>query len=365
MSSKKSNNANNSNNNNGPKEANLAYFIQISETTVAHLPRLLARLYHARNVYVIHFDMKVDKTLVARLKRNMLKRNRKYESNVRFMPSELITYRGVSMLLNTINAMRQLLDLSSDWHYFINISGADYPMIPQVMLRQLLGRYIDDEWNFVTFAPTGTWDSNLRHRLENIYVDDALSFQSESGEVRQLDVINPIAESMRLRYTNAEAWMINSRSFCHYVINSGYARKLLLTFAYSVEASEHYFATLVWNHPIYNRTIINDAMRGVLWFFEGQSAGQHPFYVDEKKPDGKFKFETILLDIPTFFIRKFRNADSPLMDVVDKQWNNDTHLKRVREKLDWHVQVSTDEHKIKPTLSPTVMQQYSLRRRRR
>jgi len=45
------------------------------------------------------------------------------------------------MLLNTINAMRRLLDANADWHYFINISGADYPMIPAITLRQFLGKY--------------------------------------------------------------------------------------------------------------------------------------------------------------------------------------------------------------------------------
>ena len=68
-------------------EANIAFFIQISETTVAHLLRLMARLYHVKNSYIIHFDKKVDEALVSQVRTNMVKKNKKYETNVYFMPS--------------------------------------------------------------------------------------------------------------------------------------------------------------------------------------------------------------------------------------------------------------------------------------
>lgn len=332
----------------GPQEANLAYFIQISSTTVSHLPRLLARIYHARNCYIIHFDKKVDTTLTNRVRTNMFKKNPHYRNNVKYMPPELITYRGVSMLLNTINAMRELLDFKSDWHYFINISGADYPLVSQTMMRQMLGRHLEKPLNFLTYAPPEKWEENIAYRVDNIYVDAALTFQEEGGEVEQLEATNPLSRKMKLRYTNAEAWMINSRQLCDFVINSAYARKMLLTFAYSIEASEHYFATLIWNHRDLNRTIVNHAMREVIWEHEGQLAGQHPFFIDEKKRDGSYMFSQRMLTAPTFFIRKFKNADSPLMDILDGRWQNESHLKVVREKFDWHVQISLEEHATKP-----------------
>lgn len=339
----------------GPPEANLAYFIQVSDNTVAHLPRLLARIYHPRNVYAIHFDKKVDIKLTSRVKENMVKRNPSYKDNVMYMRPELITYRGVSMLLNTINAMRELLDFSADWHYFINLSGADYPLVSQKTVRQSLGKHIEKPLNFLTYAPEEKWEPNIGYRVDNIYVDEALSFQSEGGEVQQLDAYNPLARSMRLRYTNAEAWMMNSRQLCHFVIHSAYARKMLLTFAYSVEASEHYFATLIWNHRLFNRTIVNHAMREVVWEHEGQEAGQHPFFIDQKKSDGSFMFRYRMLTAPTFFIRKFKKADSPLMDILDGRWQNETHLKAVREKFDWHVLISMEEHAQKPPLPESIV----------
>lgn len=334
----------------GVAEANLAYFIQLSETTLAHLPRLLSRIYHPKNVYVIHFDKKVEPKVTKRIRTNLYKRNPQYKENVMYMSSELITYRGVSMLLNTINAMRELLRFNADWDYFINISGADYPLVSQNTIRQMLGRHLETPLNFMSYAPVEKWQENLGFRMDHIYIDEALSFQRDGGVVQQLPVLNPLARSMKLQYANAEAWMINSRELCQFVVTSGYARKMLLTFAYSVESSEHYFATLIWNHQAFNRTIVGHAMREVIWHHEGQHAGQHPFYVDDKNPDGSFKFKKRLATAPTFFIRKFKKAESPMMDFLDGRWENEAHLKGVREKLDWHIGMSMDEHALKPPL---------------
>lgn len=331
-------------------EANLAYFIQISQATLGHLPRLLARIHHTQNVYVIHFDRKIEAKVTQRIRTSMLKRHPEYKDNVMYMEPELITYRGVSMLLNTINAMRELLRFNADWDYFINISGADYPLVSQTTMRTMLGVHLRQPLNFLSFAPMETWEENLGYRMDHIYIDEALSFQHDEGTVQQLPVKNPLARSMQLQYANAEAWMINSRDFSQFVVTSGYARKMLLTFAYSVESSEHYFATLIWNHERFNRTIVGHAMREVIWHHEGQHAGQHPFYVDEKGANGAFTFRKAVGGAPTFFIRKFKKAESPLMDFLDGRWENEAHLKVVREKFDWHVGMSMDEHASKPPL---------------
>lgn len=331
-------------------EANIAFFIQISDATVAHLPRLLNRIYHANHTFLIHFDKKVDPMLTQRVQNNLFKRNAAYRDNVHFMRPELITYRGISMLLNTINAMRHLLKVDSKWHYFINISGADYPLVSQRTMRSMLGKHIKNPLNFVTFAPKSKWKENLGFRVDHIYVDEALSFQTEGGTVQQLPALNPIARKMKLTYVNAEAWMINSREFCKFVVTSGFARKLLVAFAYSVESSEHYFATLLWNHDYFNRTTVAHSMRHVVWDFEGRRAGQHPFYVDERDGNNNFVLRKAVESAPTFFIRKFKSADSPLMDVVDERWANEGHLRNVREKMEWHVGQSLREHAVKPRL---------------
>lgn len=331
-------------------EANIAYFIQIAESTADHLPRLLRRLHHPNNVYAVHFDMKMGADLIASVKTVLFAASPHFRENVHFMPSELITYRGVSMVLNTINAMKFLLEKNGSWHYFINLSGSDYPLVTPQLQRQLLGKHISHAFNFATFSGRNQWVDNVRYRMQHFYVDEALSFSNGPSQVVQSSQKNPLAGMMHFQYANSEAWMINSRAFCRFVVTDGYARKMLLTFAYSVEASEHYFASLLWNHPKFNRTIVPRAMRHVVWMHEGRHAGQHPFLIDERGGDGEFTFKSVVETSPNFFIRKFQQANSPLMDYIDRRMEDAERIRGVTTLYNWVTSVAIEDHKAKPPL---------------
>lgn len=332
-------------------EANVAYFIQIAGNTAAHLPRLMRRMHHPRNTYAIHFDKKMPLSVVRAAKEKLLRDNPTYARNVHFMKSELITYRGVSMVLNTIKAMKFLLDRNDDWDYMINISGSDYPLVTPLVQRRLLGKTVDRAFNFFTFAPPERWAQNLDFRTAHFYVDEALSFSdSPDTKVRQSGERNPLRDLMHIRYVNAEAWMINSRQFCNFVVSGAYARKLLLSQAFSVETSEHYFATLAWNHPRFNRTIVDHSLRSVIWEHNGRSAGQHPFYVDEVDAAGKFTFREAVRTAPQFFTRKFKQANSPLMDVLDDEMDSPEKLDIVEKHFNWRTSMAIEINAAKPAL---------------
>lgn len=286
----------------------------------------------------------MDESVVTEIIQRLHSDNPAYKQNVHIMPSELITYRGISMVLNTINAMKLLLEHNSHWHYFINLSGSDYPLTSPRLQRQLLGQHVDREFNFIAPAAKERWQDNIAYRMDHFYVDEALSFTEGPSEVKQMTQLNPLARAMRFECVSAEAWMINSRDFCQFVISDGYARKMLLTFAYSVEPSEHYFATLLWNHPRYNATIVGRALRHVIWKYGDEAAGQHPFLVDEMLDDGTFKFKEVVRQSPNFFIRKFAKADSPLMDFIDGRMEDEEHIKEVHKLYNWATGVAIEEN---------------------
>lgn len=298
--------------------ANIAYFIQISEDTIRHLPRLLRALHHPSNVYAIHFDLKIPDHLVESTIGG-IRRIPKYSPNVHIMPSELITYRGISMLLNTINAMRLLLDLHSSWHYFINLSGADYPLLSPQTTRKLLSRSFG--LNFFTFAPKRTWPMMAENRLSQLWYDESLTFRKNAsiGRLTKLAVRNPLVDSRQFEVTHAEAWMVNSRQFCDFIIRGDMARKMLVAFAYAVDSSEHYFATLAWNHAVFKQSIVPHSLRMIVWLHEGVLSGQHPYFIDDTDGAGNYKFRKQVSDSVLFFARKFQNADSNIMDFIDQR----------------------------------------------
>jgi protein xylosyltransferase len=45
--------------------------------------------------------------------------------------SNLVTYKGPTMVASTLHAAAILLKESKDWDWFINLSGSDYPLVTQ------------------------------------------------------------------------------------------------------------------------------------------------------------------------------------------------------------------------------------------
>lgn len=310
-------------------EANVAFFIQIANNTVDHLPRLLRTLYHPQNAYAVHFDLKIPKQRVDAVMAGIMRENVLYGENVFVMDSELITYRGVSMLLNTINAISLLLRRHKTWHYFVNISGADYPLISPKTMRVLLGKQLG--MNFFTFAPTRTWDDMAENRLSEVWYDEALTFRAhaEKGSLKKLVVRNPLVDDREFVVAHAEAWLIGSREFCEYVVRDDDPRKMLVAFAYAVDSSEHYFASLAWNSERFKDTIVPHSLREIVWLHDGVYSGQHPYNIDEKDEKGEWKFMSYLDVSVLFFARKFQKPDSQLMDIVDKRAKQDDVIAKV------------------------------------
>lgn len=300
------------------REANIAYFLQVSESTLLHLPRLLDSIYHPRNTYAIHFDLKVPRDDIQKVSQQIRTKTGN-AGNIHIMPSELITYRGVSMLLNTINAMRLLLDEDETWDYFINISGSDYPLLGAETQRRLLGRELG--LNYFTFAPRSKWDQMAENRMAEIWFDESLSFRQNaaSGELQKLAIRNPLVDTRQFDITHAEAWMISSREFCDFVVKGDMARKMLVAFSYAADSSEHYFASLAWNHEKFRKTIVTHSMRMVVWNHEGKASGQHPYYIDERKTNDEYRFKDLIDTSVLFFARKFKDPDSDLMNYIDER----------------------------------------------
>lgn len=97
------------------------------------LRRTLEALYHPNNQYVVHLDAEssaverrdlknyVDAQLVFRRMKN-----------VRVIAkANLVTYRGPTMVANTLHAAAILLREGGDWDWFINLSAKDYPLVTQ------------------------------------------------------------------------------------------------------------------------------------------------------------------------------------------------------------------------------------------
>lgn len=111
----------------------LAYLISGTKGDSHRLMRTLQAVYHPRNQYVLHLDLEAPPRerleLAVSVKADPTFRE---VDNVRVMAqSNLVTYKGPTMIACTLQAVAILLKESSEWDWFINLSASDYPLMTQ------------------------------------------------------------------------------------------------------------------------------------------------------------------------------------------------------------------------------------------
>lgn len=116
-----------------PPLPKFAYLISGSKGDLEKLWRTLHALYHPWNYYIVHLDLespveerwelgsRVGNHTLFRKIGNVIVNNR----------SNMVTYRGPTMVANTLHACAILLKRYKDWDWFINLSASDYPLVTQ------------------------------------------------------------------------------------------------------------------------------------------------------------------------------------------------------------------------------------------
>lgn len=356
--------------------AQIAFAIQASGDTIHLLPRLLSRIHHPRNVYVIHIDAKVERSLRDDFERSV-HNNTMYAANVHIMPAEMLTYKGISTVLNSIAMMTLAFDVHPDWDYYINLSASDYPLISPNDMATLLARPQAPPGllNFVWFFPRKDWKP-YSFRVRHMFWDPAASgYQHTTNRLHYLarQKENPLEKHRAYVFTKAEAWVILSRPFVAFIIRSSFVKRMLLSHMHVLSVSEHLITDILFNHPVWRTTVVPDAFRQVVWYYRGRRSGQHPYSLDRgPTPDA---FWNDISGTASMFVRKFTKPNSPILDRIDLEINgfscNDSRpdcatysstrshfFKRIVQKFDSLTQTTLEQQQFKwpktayPTLRP-------------
>lgn len=327
-----------------PREANIAYFIQISESTITLLPRLMKVLRHPKNLYIVHFDLKIPKWQ-RDYSASFLLEFMKDSKNMLILPSEVITYRGISMVINSMNAMQMAMDAPQQWDYFINLSGSDYPLASPQNQRILLGGqdFLDKKRNFLTVSPRPWWGKSKEYRFSRLFTDTSMGMKENEADLVDSYTAQPLYKRLGFEFVAAESWMILHRSFVRFLLTSGTARRYFAAFSYAAEPEEHFFVSLAYNVPRFNDTMVHDALRNVVWRHNGKHSGQHPYNVDLKDEAGNFMLKPRVQNSGCLFTRKIKVQDSKFLDWIDKELSGtakdvdqksvDKQLTRIRRRL--------------------------------
>ncbi|XP_049398974.1 beta-glucuronosyltransferase GlcAT14B-like [Solanum stenotomum] len=276
----------------------LAYLISGSVGDGERIKRTLKALYHPLNQYVLHLDLETSDE-----ERNELVKFVKKEAlfvNVKVIErSNLVTYRGPTMVSNTLHAAAILVKEGGEWDWFINLSASDYPLVTQDDLLHSL-RNIPRYLNFIEHTSDLDWKEE--YRAKPIIIDPGL-YSLNKSNVFFVEPQRSVPTSFKL-FTGS-AWMMLSRPFVEYLLSGwdNLPRTLLMYYTNFLSSPEGYFQTVVCNVQEFINTTVNHDLHYIAW---DNPPKQHPHYltmddyremVDSKAPFArKFGKNELVLD---------------------------------------------------------------------
>ncbi|KAG0470858.1 hypothetical protein HPP92_017558 [Vanilla planifolia] len=282
----------------------LAYLISGTAGDGPMLKRTLEALYHPTNCYVIHLDA-VASTEERMALQDFIVGHPVFTAvgNVRMIKkANLVTYRGPTMVANTLHAAAMLLRDGGDWDWFINLSASDYPLVTQDDLLHTFS-FLPRDLNFIDHTSNIGWKEF--QRAKPIIIDPGL-YMSQKQDVFWIPQRRSVPTAFKL-FTGS-AWMALSRSFVDYCIWGwdNLPRTVLMYYANFLSSPEGYFHTVICNAHEFTNTTINHDLHFISW---DNPPKQHPHYLNLKDMKA-------MVDSNAPFARKFR-SDDPVLDKID------------------------------------------------
>lgn len=284
----------------------IAYLISGSKGDGESLKRTLKALYHPLNYYALHLDLEAPPSerleLVAFVEKESVFRE---VGNVKVVSkSNLVTYRGPTMVTNTLHAMAILLKDAGNWDWFINLSASDYPLVSQDDLLHVLSS-IPRELNFIEHTSDIGWKEF--HRARPVIIDPGL-YSSQKSDVFWVPEKRGIPTAFKL-FTGS-AWMMLSRPFVEYCLWGwdNLPRIVLMYYANFLSSPEGYFHTVICNVEEFKNTTVNHDLHFISW---DTPPKQHPHFLIVEDYQR-------MVDSNAPFARKFGRKE-PVLDMIDSQ----------------------------------------------
>ncbi|CAI9760485.1 unnamed protein product [Fraxinus pennsylvanica] len=290
----------------GPSVPKFAYLISGSKGDLEKLWRTLQALYHPQNYYVVHLDLESPPEerlqLASRVEKDPIfsKVGNVYMNT----KANMVTYRGPTMVSNTLNACAILLKRHNDWDWFINLSASDYPLVTQDDLLHAFSN-LKRELNFIEHTSRLGWKAGKR--AMPLIVDPGL-YEKNKSDIFLVRPRRNLPTAFNL-YTGS-AWMVLSHAFVEYCIWGwdNLPRNLLMYYTNFVSSPEGYFQTVICNAPEFIPTVVNHDMHYISWDIPPK---QHPRTLSLNDTEKMIASDAA-------FARKFKQ-NVPVLDKIDKE----------------------------------------------
>ena len=266
--------------------ARIAYSFCAYKGDMYAIPAVIAAIFDSDNAYYVQLDAQVTPYEVSELEdlivKHVLDWNHGNPSNHGCLDGECVkstivvttnefstTYRGISEPLAVIDSLQSLLELNSEWDFFINLTPLDYPLGMQMDIRKYLGSAGNHSFvgHFATWAQQHT-SGLMFDRWHDLWFDPSLLHHRDKDatgkeglhQIQGARIPDMYADSDMMKLMQCEAYFILHRSFCDYVVASPLSRRVTALLAHSDTSSEKYLATVLYNSKQFSHCPSN--MRG-------------------------------------------------------------------------------------------------------
>ncbi|WP_146944426.1 beta-1,6-N-acetylglucosaminyltransferase [Chryseobacterium hagamense] len=290
------------------RQVRIAYFIMVH-----HKPNvfkaMFEKIYTRDQFYLIHIDRKAGAKFTEEIQLYLLQ-----FPNAYLLESMNIVPGGFSVIQAELNAMEYLLNVSREWDYFINLSGEDYPLRSQSIIRQFLtankGR------NYLFYYDQKFYRPDTMQRIHNHFTELTHKISSMIYKREFMEGVTPYI---------GEKWFMLTRETCTFLTNNKRVMDFEDYYLHTLLPAESFFQTVLMNTE-FKDIIVNDDKRANIErscfrssshagnFIQSLDTGNYLFI---RKVNGKT--DTGILQ----YISEHYNLPLPEIDEVERELKRD------------------------------------------
>ena len=247
------------------RPARIFYLLQLHGRAVQQILRLFKAIYHPTHFYYLHVDANFDY-----LHNSLLPLEDKFD-NVQLARNRYRTMWGGASLLDMVMGVmgEALWAIKWEWDYFINLSGADFPIKTNDEITQLLGANLGEN-----FVKPSNGDPEVFIAKQGIN----FTFLQCDNHMWKLGPRH-IPEGIVIN--GGSDWVTLHRDFIEYVLTTDdvLIRELKHFYKYTLLPVESFFHTVLRN-SIYCNTFVKQNLRIVNWIRKLGCKCQYKHIVD-------------------------------------------------------------------------------------
>lgn len=224
----------------------IAYFIMVHHKPES-FKAMFRKIYTRDQFYLVHIDKKASEEITDEIQLYLV-----HFPNVYVLESMNIVSGGFSMIKAELNAMEFLLNVNNEWDYFINLSGEDYPLKSQNIIRQFLT--INNGRNYLFYYDQKFYRPDTLQRIQNHFTELSLKISAFMYKREFMKDVIP--------YIGGK-WVIFTRDTCAFLTHNKRVMDFEDYYLHTFLPAESFFQTVLMNTS-FNDIIVNDDKRAVI-----------------------------------------------------------------------------------------------------